>query len=359
MSQALATEADLTDYRSLAMAADLAWTPVVQKVVSVLPGDTSLTGFDLEIGGVPVGDDPASETGLTGTFSIDSPTPLDIVSIIRSLRVVEGVLYADGQSVTESTVIDGRYAYVLTVTFDQTVYSGAFADRGRGGLMPKQLINVIGIVVSLAVIALGVFLVAVPMYLQSLDVAGQTATVQTTNQLYQAEVDRLSAEQERQAEIDASVASLRAQLPETAKLDDVFEIVASAATATGVSIQAVTAGSAADFVPRTDPTVGEGAPVAEAPAETPAAETPAVDDGAADPSGDASAGDAPPRAAGRQQIDFTISVLAADISQVTAFLDALRSGPRLLSSVTATSNRTGEGAYELQMSALTFVDAEG
>ncbi len=58
VSQALATEADLTDYRSLAMAADLAWTPVVQKVVGVLPGDTNLTGFDLEIGGVPSGDDP-------------------------------------------------------------------------------------------------------------------------------------------------------------------------------------------------------------------------------------------------------------------------------------------------------------
>ena len=55
--------------------------------------------------------------------------PLDIVSIIRSLRGVEGVLYADGQSVTESTLIDGRYAYVLTVTFDQTVYSNAYAVK--------------------------------------------------------------------------------------------------------------------------------------------------------------------------------------------------------------------------------------
>jgi hypothetical protein len=127
VSQALATEADLIDYRSLAMAPDLAWTPAVGKVASVLPGETNLTGFDLEVGGVPVGDDPAAETGLTGTFSVDSPTPLDIVSIIRSLRGVEGVLYADGQSVTESTLIDGRYAYVLTVTFDQTVYSNAFA----------------------------------------------------------------------------------------------------------------------------------------------------------------------------------------------------------------------------------------
>jgi hypothetical protein len=229
--------------------------------------------------------------------------------------------------------------------------------------MPRQLINVIGIVISLGVIALGVFLVAVPLYAQALDVASQTATVQTTNQLYQTEVDRLSAEQERQAEIDASVASLRAQLPATANLDDVFEIVASAATATGVRIQAITAGSAAEFVPRTDPTLGVDAPVAQAPAEAPTAEAPAAESPAdlaqTEASAGATTGDVTAAAASRQQIDFTISVVAADINQVTAFLDALRSGPRLLSSITATSNRTGEGAYELQMSALTYVAEEG
>jgi hypothetical protein len=223
--------------------------------------------------------------------------------------------------------------------------------------MPKQLINVIGIVVSLGVIALGVFLVAVPLYVQSLDAAAQTATVSTTNQLYQAEVDRLTAEQERQAEIDASVAALRAQLPATGQLDDVFEIVANAASATGVSIQAVTAGTAVDFVPRTDPTTGGDAPVAAAPVETPTPETPTTEAPATDVPAEGTAAPAP--VAGRQQVDFTISVLAADPNQVTAFLDALRSGPRLLSNITATTDRTGEGAYQLQMTALTFVDAEG
>ena len=47
-----------------------------------------------------------------------------------------------------------------------------------------------------------------------------------TNELYQSQVDQLREEEERLGEIDASVAGLRAQMPATGQLDDVFEIVA-------------------------------------------------------------------------------------------------------------------------------------
>ena len=50
---------------------------------------------------------------------------------------------------------------------------------------------------------------------------------------------------------------------------------------------------------------------------------------------------------------------AADMDQATAFLDALRAGPRLLSSITATTTQTGEGSVDVQVTALTYVDAEG
>jgi hypothetical protein len=63
-------------------------------------------------------------------------------------------------------------------------------------------------------------------------------------------------------------------------------------------------------------------------------------------------------AAGRQQVDFSIQVKATDMNQVTAFLDALRSGTRLFSIVTALSTTSGEG-IEVQVDGLTFVDAEG
>ena len=132
VSQALATEAELTGFRSEAMATDLAWTPAVAKVTGILPADTALTGFDFAVGGVPQGQDPTAEPGLVGTFSVDSPTPLDIVAIIRSLRGVEGVLYADGQSVTSSQQSVGRYSYLLNVVLDQTAYSGEYAAEEGG-----------------------------------------------------------------------------------------------------------------------------------------------------------------------------------------------------------------------------------
>ncbi len=129
VSQALATESELTGFRSDAMADDLAWTPLVAKVTGVLPSGTKLLGYDLTVGGAPQSDDPTLESGAVGTVSIDSPTPLDIVAIIRSLRGVDGVLYADGQSVMSSEISEGRYAYVLDVQFDQTVYSNRYVTE--------------------------------------------------------------------------------------------------------------------------------------------------------------------------------------------------------------------------------------
>ncbi|MFF2485593.1 hypothetical protein ACFVSU_04285 [Microbacterium sp. NPDC058062] len=132
VSQALATESELTDFRADAMATDVAWAPVMAKISGVLPADTTITGVDLAVGGVPQGDDPTVEPGLVGTVAFDSPTPLDIVALIRSLRGVEGVLYADGQSVTSSQVAADRFSYLLNVEFDQSVYSSEFTAEEGG-----------------------------------------------------------------------------------------------------------------------------------------------------------------------------------------------------------------------------------
>lgn len=224
--------------------------------------------------------------------------------------------------------------------------------------MPKQLITVIGLVVSLGIIALGVMLVAVPMLLDSISVDGQTATVASTNSLYQTQVDGLKEQEARQDEIDASVAVLQAQIPTTGQLDDVFEVVGNAAAASGVTITSITAGSSTPFVVRDDATSElSGDPVPDAtPAPDPSATpTDGTDAGAATDTG----GDAPTDAeTGRQQVDFSILVRASDMNQVTAFLDALRSGSRLFSSVTALSTTSGDG-IEVQVDGLTFVDAEG
>ena len=227
--------------------------------------------------------------------------------------------------------------------------------------MPKQLITVIGLVVSLGIIAIAIALVALPMWVQSLGVDAQTATVAQTNAMYQVQVDTLEAEQERQDEIDASVAGLREEIPVTGQLDDVFEVIGRAADDSGVTLTSATAGETAAFVERTSATEPGATVVAPAPEEPAEGET--ADAETTDAADDAGAGgvavadpDAP--LTGRQQVDFTILVTANDMAQATAFLDALRDGPRLLSSITATTTQTGT-AVEVQVSALTFLDSEG
>lgn len=133
VSQALAAEQELTQFRSEAMAGDFAWAPVIAKVTGILPANVVLTGFNVTTGGAPQTDAPETEAGLVGTFAFDSPNPIDIVAAVRSLRSVDGVLYADGRVVTASTVTEGHYAYELTVTFDQTIYSNAYATQEGTG----------------------------------------------------------------------------------------------------------------------------------------------------------------------------------------------------------------------------------
>ncbi|QIG40932.1 hypothetical protein G5T42_16840 [Microbacterium sp. 4R-513] len=231
--------------------------------------------------------------------------------------------------------------------------------------MPRSLINLIGVVVMVAVLALGIFLVAVPVGFQALDVVGQTATVANTNAMYQAQVDSLTEQQKQLDDIEASVAGLQTQITPANDLDDVFELVATAAERAGVSITGITAGDAVAFVERTGATTidetaqaAEAAPAPDAatadPAATPAptdASTPAAADGA---QGAVAADGTAAAPAGRTQVDFSINVTADSIDQVVAFLDELRGGPRLLGQVKTTVSPTGTG-FDVTVSALTFV----
>jgi len=223
--------------------------------------------------------------------------------------------------------------------------------------MSKTLITVIGLVISLGVIALGFFLVALPLYVQSIGVDAQTATVANTNAVYQAQVDSLTAQQENLDQINASVAGLRAQIPAKGQLDDVFEVIARATEASQVTLTSVTAGEQVVFVPRTGADEAADAAAVPAPDATP---TPGTDGtGTAADAPGASDGAPARTAVGRQQVDFAIQATAADMGQVTAFLDALRTGPRLLGSVMVTTNQSGGGMIDILIEALTYIDAEG
>lgn len=219
--------------------------------------------------------------------------------------------------------------------------------------MAKGIITLIGLVVSLGVIALGTVLVALPVFLQSLSVEGQTATVANTNVVYQAQVDNLRKQQEDIDTINASVATLRAQIPAAGQFDDVFEVIGRAAAAAEVDIVSITAGDQVAFAPH----IG---PATEAP-QVPAQSTDTATDAGIDQTDNGATEAAPTEVpvSGRQQVDFALQVTASGMDQVTTFLDALRGGPRLLSNMTATAVTNGEGSVSVQVSALAYVDEEG
>jgi hypothetical protein len=224
--------------------------------------------------------------------------------------------------------------------------------------MSKRIVTAIGLIVSLGVIALAVFLVASPLYVQAVAVDAQTATVAQSNSVYQAQVDSLHQQKQNIDQINASVTALRSQIPSTGKLDDVFEVVGHAASASGVALTTVTAGDQVVFVARTAATDEQATVPAPAPAPTPAPSSTQAADAPATPAPDAGSGGTA-AASGRQQVDFAIQASAVDMAQATAFLDALRAGPRLLSSITASTTQSGEGTVDIQVSALTYVDAKG
>lgn len=238
--------------------------------------------------------------------------------------------------------------------------------------MPKQLINLIGILVSVAVLALGIFLVAMPLATQALGTYAQSQQVAQTNTLYQAQVDALTTAKQNKAQTDAAVAALRAQIPEMPQLDQVFDLVATASQSSSVSITSVTAGTPSPFVARTAATpVGDPNTTSAAPSPSPSATAPGAvgqaqqardqanaQTGATDEASGAAGGTnptTPTTSRTRTQIDFAITVTAKTMDQVTAFLDALRAGPRLLSNVTSVVAPSGNG-IALSVTALTYVD---
>lgn len=124
--QALDLEAELTTFRAGAMATDLEWGGLLSTVQGALPEGVVVTAYTLTPGGMPQGDDPALEVGVSGSFTLSSETPREIVPLIRSVRALPGFLDADGWA---QTAAGGGYTYELRVTLDQTIYTGAYAKE--------------------------------------------------------------------------------------------------------------------------------------------------------------------------------------------------------------------------------------
>ncbi|WP_127818312.1 hypothetical protein [Microbacterium sp. CPCC 204701] len=225
--------------------------------------------------------------------------------------------------------------------------------------LPKQLINLLGVVVVIAVLVAGIALIALPMYGSSQTTDASARAVAQTNEIYDVQVQTLSAERDRMDEVTAGLADLRRQIAAIPQLDDVFEIVIASAAEVGGTITSVSAGDPEAWSARgtADDGAAAGAPAAEpaAPGSEPTATAPAADAGTDVATGSTSAPDdtAPAGESPWQQVPLTIVVEVGDASQASAFVDALGRGPRLIAPIDGT---LADGT--LTVTALAFIHTE-
>jgi hypothetical protein len=222
-------------------------------------------------------------------------------------------------------------------------------------MIGRQLVNIVGLVVVVSIVVAGTLLIGLPMISQSFSTGAQAAQVDRTNLGTSAQVAALQSEKKDLAALTAQMTSLQKQIPSVNKQDDVFELVASAATATGVTVKSVKASAAVPWTARTtpEPATGDGSAAADssaAPAPTPApTSTPAP---SASPAPGATT--TTPAPSPQQQIPFDIVVDAPNAAAAAAFVDALGQGPRLVGIVHAALTNA-QGTLELTVNALAFV----
>jgi hypothetical protein len=237
--------------------------------------------------------------------------------------------------------------------------------------IPAQLVNLLGIVVTAAILVAGVALLALPIYGQSQTTESEARTVAQTNEVYATQVSALEKDAKRLPDILATVGNLQTGIPPQPKLDDVHELVNTAAGEAGAVVVSVTVTGPDAWTPRTQIGQLPGTTTAPAPsaAAVPGAEADASTDASAAPATDAAAGadGAAPadsaagegaEASPQQQVTATITVEVPDASSAAAFLQVLRGGPRLIGVDRAVLTDADDGALELVVTAFAFVRAE-
>jgi hypothetical protein len=221
--------------------------------------------------------------------------------------------------------------------------------------LSKKLVNLIGAAVTVAILVLGVVAVALPLVASAGATWSSADDVAAQNRTQQTLLDTLTAQSKDMTELDATVATLRAEITPAAYLEDAIQLAVEAAAAHDATVTSVTGGPVEPFAPRL--TVGGGetppaaleetpAPATDPPAETPAPEGPAIPQ-------DSAAPETTP-AAGPLQIEVTLLIEADDVAAATRVLDDLRAGPRLVA-VTQAGVTSDETGAKLSVTLLLFV----
>lgn len=239
--------------------------------------------------------------------------------------------------------------------------------------MTKQLITLIGALISAAVIVVAVLVGVVPLIGGVVSADSQREQVAATNAGFEKQIASLTTQKAHLTDIQGAVTQLRGQIPEQQLLNQVFERISRAATDAGVTVTDASRGDLETFAARTGAKDAAAATAAPAPAPTPTPTTGTPIDAAKDTAGqananaaatDAASGATPatgtpaPAASTRQQVQLSIRISAPDIASTFAFLDGLRAGPRAIAIDTATTTESG-GTFEMQITAIAFLQSTG
>lgn len=219
--------------------------------------------------------------------------------------------------------------------------------------LPKQLISLLGVVLVLGIVGGGTALVALPAWNGAQTTDASARAVAQTNDIYAIDVQRLATARDDFTGTEAELASLRSEIADMPRLDDVYEIVVAAAAETGTTVTGFTAADIEPWVRRGEVTSAPSADGTVTEAEA-VEEEAAVDPNTAELPGSPDEAVATKEATSpQQQVSVTIEVTAADAATATAFMDALGRGPRLLALIDSTLD---EGV--LTVTALAFIRTE-
>lgn len=234
-------------------------------------------------------------------------------------------------------------------------------------MMTKQLITLIGVLISAAVLVIAVIVGVVPLVGGVFGAYGQTVMVAATNAGFEQQIDALEAEQERIEEIDAAVAELRAQIPAAENLNEVFERISRAEQDSGTQVVSVTRGDLEPFQVRSGVEDGSESPESNAagtpssdgattPPEKPIDATDQAASDAAGPPDDQPAGAAADEVR-RLQVELSITIRATDTAAAVAFIDGLRAGPRAIA-IDKVAVTGIPGSLDVQITALAFIQKD-
>ncbi|MGC3956381.1 MAG: hypothetical protein QM804_19435 [Propionicimonas sp.] len=228
-------------------------------------------------------------------------------------------------------------------------------------IISRRLINMVGTLVVAIALVLGTVLTALPIHFESGTLNAQQRDVASSNQVLQAQIDGLRAQEAELPQLEQELADLQQQLPRIPQLDDASQLVVKAADKTNASIVSVTFGDFAPFAARNTAAVIEQLPKTAtnvAPSEAPspdvasgeAASSEDADAPTADPVSTTTETESPPQL----QFPVTINVMVPDQPAANRFLDELRAGPRLVQIDGAQATLTERG-LELTVTGLVFV----